>query len=318
MQWIIDKIKNNKVLLILAFACVVPYFAYQNMKTRLHKGVYDLDASVPGVQLHVADNGTRITYQDGSTILTDGLGVAAATWADHQKNPERLTSPGYQPQESQFPVVVFFNRSGFDATGKPVCIRQASDGKVVWHDDTERLVTTVVPQREGGFLVYLVGYSHPVQVSEVDWYTKYMGVDPPLASIPPEQLEKMTDEQLTALGIKRVPKEQPKDAKSGLKGIVFRAGGDPAIQPLKLPVLILKGSVTDEVKDLKAWAKQVVAAEVVSDDKGFYQVPLEPGEYTVVVEENGKLWGNALKPDRFPTVKVKKDTWTEYDFRRPN
>jgi hypothetical protein len=65
-------------------------------------------------------------YADGTELPVDGAVVMVVTWAEY-----KLISgmaPHYPTAESDYPIVVFANKTGFDATLNPVAIRRSKDG----------------------------------------------------------------------------------------------------------------------------------------------------------------------------------------------
>ncbi len=297
---------RKKWWLALAAVCVIPYFAFQAMHERkaleANAKTYTVDAQVP-VKLSA---GGTVAYLDGTTLPADAHGLVCFTWADYQKAPERLQLKDFTPLEGHFPVVVFFNASGFDSSGEPVLVRRAGDGRQLWKGVQAPALRHAVPQRDGSFMTYPV-QGEPVLVKEADWYRTYMSVEPPLS---PAELEKLSDEQLKEIGIQRVVAPE---GKTGVRGRVLRVGGNPALVPLKVPVHVFKGEVKPFAKyDPK---DDRIALSVHSDANGQFAVPLPPGLYTVVIELEGKLLGNAANPDRWPAVTVKEGAWVEYEFR---
>jgi len=318
-------------LLALLF---VPYFTWEAMKERkakeLDESAIVIDEKLPDLKLILNAKNVpgEIQYGDGKRLPLDSYGVATLTWEDFQKQVERFGEAGKALKEADFPVVVFFNSSGFDATGDPMVVRRAKDGDVVMElKSRPPMLRFMTPGRDGSFKLFTWGSKEPTIVKEDEWYRKYVGVEAPKALPKQEELDKMSDEQLKALGIQRVTqpdkkdKEQPPSGgnpsntqeKTGLRGKVLKVGGIPAIQPLSVPVHVFAG------KDVKPFAKIDVngtrpAASTKSDKDGAYAVALPPGRYTVVIEYQGTLVGNAIKPDVWPSVTVG-DDWKEYEFR---
>lgn len=82
---------------------------------------------------------------------------------------------------------------------------------------------------------------------------------------------------------------------------------------LKVPVHVFRGKVKPFQKPNPKHPKLVTIAK--PDKEGTYRVPLEPGEYTVVAEIDGKLYLNLMtfdaktKQPAWATVTVKPDKW---------
>lgn len=161
----------------------------------------------PTVSARFGWNGVTIVYGDKRERSADGLVVAIVTEDDDKKNPAQLADWRHLWQDSDFPVVVFLNASGFDPSGLPTVIRRASDGKVLFDAKTPKRAALVVPKHDpaGGCDVY-DDNGKDESVSEKDWYTKYLRSDPPPD---PKDLEKMSDEELRKRGYERVPGSKP-------------------------------------------------------------------------------------------------------------
>lgn len=320
-------------LLALLF---VPYFTWEAMKERkakeLNESLVVIDEKMPNLKLVFNEKNVpgEVQYGDGKRLPLDGYGMATMTWEDFQKQVDRFGEVGKSLKEADFPVVVFFNSSGFDATGDPMVVRRVKDGEVVMETNNRpKMVRFMLPVRDGGFKVFVWGSKEATVVTEEEWYRTFVGVEPPKKLPPPEELEKMTDEQLQKLGIQRMTKEeiekkgikvpekvqQPADSqeKSGLRGKVFKVGGIPALQPLAVTVHVFEG------KDIKPFAKidgnsPQPKKSTKADKDGSYAIALPAGVYTVVVEHQGKLLGNAIKQDSWPSITVGND-WKSYEFR---
>lgn len=326
--------RNWKIALLgLLF---VPYLSFQAMKERKAAEADALvtevaaDDLVEGMKVRYAKTGDTFVYQDGTVLPHDGLGYAVLSWADYQKNPERFQKAGFEAREADFPVVVFFNLTAFDASGDPGVVRRAKDGSLVFElaGRPKKAVAGMTPLRDGSFKVFFRDGSSAA-VSEDDWYRTYMGVEPAAKLPPGDELDKMTPEQLSKLGLARMTKDEfgkkfggdvpvpppvPAGSKSGVRGVVIQVGGVPALRPLeKVEVFALKGAV-DPVPSVKADPR--VAGTAVTDANGGFVLPLPEGAYTIVVEVGGKALGNAIKQDRWPATKVGGD-WVEYEFRVP-
>lgn len=83
---------------------------------------------------------------------------------------------------------------------------------------------------------------------------------------------------------------------------------------LKVPVHVFKGKVEPFEKPNPKHPQLVIIAK--PDKTGTFRVPLEPGEYTVVAEIDGKLYLNLVtfdaetKQTAWGTVEVKAKEWT--------
>lgn len=119
--------------------------------------------------------------------------------------------------------------------------------------------------------------------------------------------------------------EQAKQGVSGkivaLKGN-FMPGPGPvrgAQEPLSVPVHVFRGKV--EVTDKPDPKHPALVKTVKADEKGEYRVALEPGDYTVVAEIDGKLYLNVMEFDSatgkavWPTVKVQPGKWTPWTIK---
>ena len=130
--------------------------------------------------------------------------------------------------------------------------------------------------------------------------------------------------KVTENGKKDGEKAAKEEARQGVRGVVEKLSGNfmpgpgrgagGRREPLSVPVHVFKGKVKVFVKpDPKH--PQLVAI-VKSGKDGRYKVPLEPGEYTVVAEIDGKLYLNIFTGAGFwPTVKVKPGEWTHWDIQ---
>lgn len=320
-------------LLALLF---IPYFAIQNMHERKAKEAaertaeVEADDVVTGLKVRFSKQGDTFVYQDGKELPYDGLGFAVLNWDDYQKNPDKFKRTGFEAKQQDFPIVVFFNATGFDASGDPVVVRRAKDGAVVFElkDRPKKMIAGMTPLRDGTFKVFFRDGTNET-VKEDDWYRTYMGTEPAQKLPPPEELDKMSEEQLAKLGLTRMTKEEfakkfggevpippdiPKDAKAGVRGVVIQVGGVPALQPVKKTTLYAVKGAVDPVASLKDDPR--VAGKTVTDDNGGFSLPLPAGTYTLVVEKDGKLIGNAINQKTWPAVTVG-EQWTDYEFRVP-
>jgi hypothetical protein len=324
--------RNWKYALLGLF--FIPYFAVQNMHERKAKEAaertaeVEADDVVTGLKVKFSKLGDTFVYQNGKELPYDGLGFAVLNWDDYQKNPDKFKKTGFEAKQEDFPIVVFFNVSGFDASGDPAVVRRAKDGTIVFElkDRPKKPVAGMTPLRDGSFKVFFRdGTSESVK--EDDWYRTYMGTEPAQKLPSPEELDKLSPEELAKLGLTRMSKDEftkkfggevpippqvPKDAKAGVRGVVIQVGGIPALQPLKqLTVYAVKGAA-DPVASLKDDPR--IAATAKTDDNGGFSLALPPGTYTLVVEIQGKLIGNAVNQKTWPAVTVG-DGWVDYEFR---
>lgn len=326
--------RNWKLGLLAVF--FIPFLAFQQMKERKAREAAEAtaelaaDDKVTGLKVRYSKAGDTFVYQDGTVLPNDGLGYAVLGWDDYQQNPDRFQRAGFEARQPDFPIVVFFNLTGFDASGDPGVVRRAKDGSVVFElkDRPKKPIAGMTPLRDGSFKVFFRDGTADT-VSEEDWYRVYMGVEPAAKLPTSADLDKMTPEQLAKVGLTRMTKDEyekkfggaipipppaPKDGKSGVKGVVIQVGGVPAIKPLdKVEVFALKGAV-DPVPTVKADPR--VAAKGVTDANGGFSLTLPAGTYTVVVEVDGKARGNAVNAAKWPQVTVG-DGWVDYEFRVP-
>lgn len=337
MEWLKNKVRGSRLWLVIAFICVVPYLAFQNMKERT---ALPADPKIPGLKVQSTFDDLVMIYQDGSKQPFDGFAFTAVTAEDYQANSEVFKKSGYVPQPADLPVVVFFNLSGFDPAGDPGVIRRAKDGIVVFelkNKPPKRLLAMAV-MRDGTFQVFFRDGTNS-NVDEVTWYRDYMGIESPVTLPPQDKLDKMTPEELAKLGLSRVSAEEyekkfgvkPPEAATpplgGLSGAVARVGGIPAVQPVEVDMLVLKGEIgpadRQQISGMLASGMKIAdifkqtgraAATTKTDKNGRYEVALPPGQYTVVIDLNGRLLGNALNQEVWPSVTVG-TTRVDYDFR---
>lgn len=317
----------------LAGLFVVPYFAFQNMRERKEREAREreagaevvkaVDARVPDLSLVLRGHDTLVRYQGGKEVPTDGVGIAVLTWDDLQANPDRLKKAGYKAERADFPVVVFFNQSGFDSTGDPAVVRRARDGSVAFEvkDKPPGRLRQIVSLPDGTWTAYFWGSDEAVRVGQADFYRLYLGIEPPQpqpAQHSQAELDRMGPEELKRLGIKKVSRDEAlKRAKTGVRGRVIKVGGQKtAVEPLAgVKVHALRGRV-EPAANLDG-KDGLVAAVDKTDKDGKFALPLPPGVYTLVVEQAGKFYGNSFRGERWPAVTVK-DDWADYEFRRGN
>lgn len=319
---------RGKWWILLLALLTVPGLAYYNMKERkareLAESVYSIDERIDSLKLLVSRDGVMVVYQDDTRKPADGIGLIALTLDDNKKDPERLKAQ--ELTDDDFPVVVFFNHTSFDASGLPVMVRRARDGMQVFPKNGGAVrgfrLRAAVPLRSGGWTGYYwdtADRNGKTVISDEEWERIYLGVNVPKLPTP-EEMDKMTDEQLRAFGITRMTKDEAKlrtEKKSGVRGRVLRVGGNPAVVPLKVPVHVFKGQPTWETANGQPKYDRI-ALSSMSDSEGRFAIDLPPGEYTMMIELDGVLWGNALKTKdgKYPSFKIKEDAWTDYEFRK--
>jgi hypothetical protein len=245
-----------------------------------------------------------------------------------QGDPDKLNAvSGFT--EGDFPVVAFFNASGFDGSGGIDVLRRARDGEQLYKaKDKPKLVKVAVARRDGKFRAYFWDWTAET-VAAKEWYARYMGVEQPQVLPPPEELDKMTPEQLQKLGIERLtadeyekkfgvkppppgkePAKEPVKAvdtgKQGVRGRVFQL---PLLAPVETEILAFPGRL-----DPKAPVDRGKAVAMATTDKtGVYTLPLLDGTYTLLVAVGTGWQGNAVKA--WPAVEVKGGWVDDYDFR---
>jgi hypothetical protein len=280
----------------LVFAVVVPYLALQNSKERLARVEHVLDETVPAVKLVTRSDlkAWAVQFADGKEQPLDSYGVAVMTWADHQKNPKTLERPNVKLVEADFPVVVFFNASGFDASGDPAIVRRGKDGSTIYAlAKIPTPVAAATPLRSGSFRIWTKD-GQTKDLTEEEWYVVYMGLDKQDPKADP----------------KAEPKQEPKaELKTGLTGQIVQVGGVPAVQPLKADLYVFQGEVPVAPSPDKLQVPAIQTLKGVSE----FKVSLAPGTYTLAIDVGGKLYGNAANQERWPTVGA--DGLTEYEFR---
>lgn len=310
--------KGLKYGLIVLFLGTYLYGGYSLFLKKKEKLVV-LDEAVPEVKLVVRDvqQQAMLEFGDKSRIVLESVGVAVLTWDDFQKQKERFGEKADQLKPEDFPAVVLFNLSGFDTTGDPMEVRRVSDGKVVMFlSNKPKAVRTMLPTRDGKFRLFFWDNTEEV-ISSDEWYIRYVGVSPP-KSIPSfEELEKMSDAELKALGLTRMNRDeyeklygQKLEAKNtGVRGKVILVGGTPAVIPLKVKVF----AFPDKVDPRTVTEKDAIVSTMSSDD-GSYVLNLPAGKYKIAVQYNGHFRGNAVIQTTWPVVEVG-NTWVDYEFR---
>ena len=172
-----------------------------------------------GVKVRVLATSAHIVYGDGSRFPPDGLAMVVVTAEDDKSHPQRLDPVRPRIGATDWPVVVFVNASGFDATGAPVVIRRAADGKVLYREEggSPSPVRLSVARRDGDFDVYPYGRAEPWRVGEREWVEKFLRVP---YEVDPKELEKLSDEELARRGLQRLPatNQQPKTKAEDGKG----------------------------------------------------------------------------------------------------
>lgn len=288
-----------------------------------------LDESVSKVALRFDKGEAVVIYEDGNARRADAIGAALVTLGDHEKFPDRFERHGIKLARTDYPVVAFFNATAFDATGDPLVVRRASDGKELYRKDSAgKQVAAVIARRGGGFR-WLNAYHWDTgekvkwaDVTDEEWFKDFMNLEPPVKIPPAEELEKMTDEELKKLGVNRMERAEYEKkfgklpatpeatvGKTGIRGRVVPIGN--AKIPAGSKILIWKGKVKPSDKLLESSETVMV---IDFDKDGSYAATLLPGTYTVTVKWDGKLYGNSLDQSAWPSVEVK-DAWVEYDIR---
>lgn len=290
------------ILFIVAAVVMIPYYAFQHMEKRLAEEALLVDPQV-GVKLHVGSGPVGdVFYVDGTRETCDGYGLATLTWEDFQSQKDRFGDAVTKLAQEDFPVVVFFNSSGFDSTGDPVAVRRAKDGSFLYKSPRlTPLLKNCIPQRDGSFLVFYQNGTKAT-VTEQDWYEKYMGL--PLHPTPAEP-------PTTPSAGEPPPKPDASVLKptTGLKGQAFKPTLK-GIEPLSGATIVV---FSGEIKPADSVKTKPVVNTIVAKD-GQYSISLAPGKYTVAVVIDGKIYGNAQDQSSWPTVEVK-DSVVSYDIR---
>lgn len=205
-----------------------------------------------GIRVRVDSSGRGIVaYRNNTQLPADGLSFAVVTLEDHNKDKERLAPFLALVSPGDWPLVVFFNASGFDASGEPVAIRRVADGGELYRPiAADKAVALALPRRAGGFVVYHrdggVG-----EVNERDWVEKYLRL--PYQPTPSEKdLEKLSDEELKKLGYERLPLEEAR--KRGLvddkgKQVAPPGPGRLTIRDLEKPKEKLPEKLPEKLKE---------------------------------------------------------------------
>lgn len=299
MNW--RSIKLSTIVLALAGLGYVPYYAYQNMlerkKVETAEQSYAVDPLVPGVSVVTTakDFLGQIEFVDKTRVSRIGLGVMIITLDEYKKVPETLQ--GVKVDDNDFPLVAEFNVSGYDYSGAIVALYRAADGKVFddgknfGNNSKQRFVAQMTLRHDAKVRVVYLDRKEEVFTVE-QWQEIFTG----------GELE---------------PEPQPAaDAKgkSGVKGVVYAVKTTGAPTPLPdLPVFIFKGSQTPIERVAPTDGRLAAAGQTAKD--GTFQLALPPGEYTLTIQVDGKLRGNALDQARWPTFQVKDDLWTNYEVR---
>lgn len=148
-----------------------------------------------------------IIYKNGKKVPRDGFAVALTTWEDYQKRPE-LFKNATRVEKADFPVLLFYNASGFDVSGIPCAIRRVADGQLLGHASDVALVRLMLPNRNGTYTVIHVDGTART-VDEKTWMREYMRVDRPDGPLhAPKEFEKLSNEELERLGYERLTPEE--------------------------------------------------------------------------------------------------------------
>lgn len=314
MLWVFDNWK--KVLSVVGLGIVVvPILAYQNMQKRLAtetppntpantaQALVALD-SAPGVKLRWQDcRVPMLIYPNGKEYAADGFLCSYVTWDKYQADKGVFGRMPYSPKMEDFPVLVFGNSTGFDVSGEPVALRRASDGERLWTSpQTFRPGFVVV--KDDGFLAYDVTTSKYFDAAT--WQKDMMGVDPKLSELTPEQIAKMSDEELAKLGIKREKVDPPPvpdkpTEKSGIRGKL--EGNKVEVELVAMTGVVNKMSVADIKRSNR------IAGSVKIGPSADFALPLPAGLYTIVIIEGNAAQG--LGPNgQWTAIKIA-DQWLD-------
>jgi hypothetical protein len=228
------------------------YKMLQDRRRELEANTYPLDAKVDGLKLVVNGEGTFVIYQTGDRLKADAIGMCLVTADDNKKNPERLKSMNLA--DGMFPILVFFNHTGFDSTGVPVLIRRADTGKRVWpvggKVSGERLRAAIASEHGWTGFYWNTKADHgKLVITDEEWEHTYLG----MPKMPPKE-----DKE-----------EEAKSAsKTGVRGKIYRVGGNPAIVPLQVRLFVYKGQpALGSTPNLEPYDQRIVGS-TVSNDKG--------------------------------------------------
>jgi hypothetical protein len=170
----------------------------------------------------------------------------------------------------------------------------------------------LVPLRGGKFVPYIVGPGDKMYagapIEESDFYKIYTGVT--LAPVTPPAPSK---EEL-----KKDSASTPKNS-GGLSVTVIQIKGVAIVKVPGVDVIVLQGKVMpmstlNELGRAIAAGKTAIVGRDLTGTNGTFSIPLPPGEYTVIVNNAGKLSGNSNIPTSWPSVKIS-DSMRDYDFR---
>jgi hypothetical protein len=233
---------------VVAALLLIPILTFYYRDKRVGDGFWgtaEVREVEAGVKVRVDNYGrTKVTYGDGKELAAEGMQLVVVTKEDHEKDTTRLAPFMSFIKDSDWPLVVFVNSTGFDPTGEPVVIRRASDGQMLYSAGSVGRVALSVPKRDGSFTVHLADGSK-LDVSEKDWVEKFMRLK---YQSPPDlkELEKMSDDELKARGYLRLPIEEAKQ-----KGLVD-GDGKPVPNPPRLMLQdLLKDKNRPPAKDKK-------------------------------------------------------------------
>lgn len=230
-----------------------------------------------------------VTYKDGAKFPRDGIAVQALTWPDYQKARSDYDWPGKAPLEEDFPLLLFFNATGFDASGQPVAVRRASDGRQIYADPGPGPVRLVVPDGTS-FKVWGPTGVTPKVLTQAEWARDYMSLDVGAPTLPDK-------------------------GKSGLHVTAASPGGPTGTTPQAGVMLYV--TTTEALHFLNEGVKIDSLAHWMTDKDGKVDIPLPAGHpYVLFTLIDGKPVGNAVAPGAFPAVDTK-DGWVDYEFRLP-
>ncbi len=122
----------------------------------------------------------KVQYPSGDSFARDGLAVFHVTWEEYQKLPAVLPAPqviGGDWQQNVFPVVVWCNTTGFDATAEPMVVRKAHNGALLYQKKpASSMVKLLTPgSTSDSYWVYLADGSK-VDMTEATWVKLYMNL----------------------------------------------------------------------------------------------------------------------------------------------
>lgn len=281
--WLWDH-KTTTVLVVVGL-CLIPYWAYQAMlerkaRERNQQAVEIAPDRAPGLRISFDNSAWRglVQYQDGTQKPQDGLAILVLTHEDAVKSPYY---PLLSDKPTDYPLVVFFNSTGFNAQVPPVMVRRAADGEVIHTGDVGKgFVRLALPQPNGKVRILTDLDDRPHEISQETWLYGYMGM------VQPSLLE------IT---------------------VVHTAGGKETPAP-DIEVLVLSG----EHKANMPLIETAVDSIGKTDESGKLTVAVVPDSvYTVVVRQEGLLYGSLPNQDFWPVVRSDAAAARSMSFRIP-